>query len=110
MRRAIRALLVMVLLLGLAGGGAFLYAKQVYERPGPLAEARNLVVPRGGTEAIGVALQGAGIVEDARAFLVAATVTRGEGAVRAGEFAFPAGASLRVLNARCTWRPARRSP
>ncbi|WP_338664066.1 endolytic transglycosylase MltG [Pararoseomonas sp. SCSIO 73927] len=109
MGRAIRGLLILVLILGLAGGGAFLYARQVYESPGPLAEPRNLVVPRGGTEAIGAALQGAGIVADARAFLVAATVTRGEGPLRAGEFAFPAGGSLRdVLEVLRTARPVQR--
>ncbi|MBP0491647.1 endolytic transglycosylase MltG [Roseomonas indoligenes] len=109
MGRAIRGLLILVLLLGLAGGGAFLYARQVYESPGPLAEARNLVVPRGGTEAIGAALQGAGVVSDARAFLAAATVTRGEGPLRAGEFAFPARASLRdVLEVLRTARPVQR--
>ncbi|MCR0985358.1 endolytic transglycosylase MltG [Roseomonas populi] len=109
MGRAIRALLILVLLLGLAGGGAFLYARHIYEQPGPLAEGKPFVVPRGGSEAIGAALQQAGIVADARAFFAAAWVTRGEGPLRAGEFAFPAGGSLKdVLEVLRTARPVQR--
>ncbi|SHJ83288.1 UPF0755 protein [Roseomonas rosea] len=109
MRRAIRFLLILVLLLGLAGGGAFLYARHVYERPGPLAEPAQVVVPRGGTETIGAALAQRGIVADGREFLVAAWATRTQGAIRAGEFAFPARASLRdVLEVLRTARPVQR--
>ncbi|MFH5924313.1 endolytic transglycosylase MltG [Roseomonas xinghualingensis] len=109
MRRVLRALLILVLLLGLAGGGAFLYARHVYEQPGPLAAPAQLVVPRGGTQAIGMALQEAGIVADSRAFLAAAWVTRGKGPLRAGEFAFPAAASLsQVLEVLRTARPVQR--
>ena len=109
MGRAGRALLILLLLLGLAGGGAFLYARQVYERPGPLAAPAQLVVPRGGAEAIGAALQRAGIIGDGREFLAAVWATRGQGPLRAGEFAFPAGASLRdVLGVLRTARPVQR--
>jgi UPF0755 protein len=109
MSRAIRSLLILVLLLGLAGGGAFFYARHVYEQPGPLAAPAQLVVPRGGTEAIGAALQEAGVVADGRAFLAAAWATRGQGTLRAGEFAFPAGASLaQVLDVLRTARPVQR--
>ena len=98
-----------MLLLGLAGGGAFLYARHVYERPGPLAEPAQVVVPRGGTEAIGAALAQRGIVADGREFLAAAWATRTQGAIRAGEFAFPARASLRdVLEVLRTARPVQR--
>ena len=66
MGRAIRALLILVLLLGLAGGGAFFYAQSVYERPGPLAAPAQVVVPRGGAETIGAALAERGVVADGR--------------------------------------------
>ena len=109
MGRAIRFLLILVLILGLAGGGAFFYARQVYEQPGPLAAPAQFVVPRGGMEAIGASLVGAGIVTDGRAFLAAAWATRGQGPLRAGEFAFPARASLRdVLGVLRTARPVQR--
>jgi UPF0755 protein len=109
MGRAIRILLILVLLLGLAGGGAFLYARHVYEQPGPLTAQAQLVVPRGGIQAIGGALQEAGVVADGRQFLAAAWATKGQGALRAGEFVFPAGASLRdVLDILRTARPVQR--
>ena len=109
MGRAIRFLLILVVLLGAVAGGAFLYARSVYERPGPLAEAAPVVVPRGGAEAIGVALAERGVVADGRAFLAAAWATRGEGPLRAGEFLFPAGASLAdVLGVLRTARPVQR--
>jgi UPF0755 protein len=109
MGRAIRFLLILVLILGLAGGGAFFYARQVYEQPGPLTAPAQFVVPRGGMEAIGASLVGAGIVADGRAFLAAAWATRTQGPLRAGEFAFPAGASLRdVLGVLRTARPVQR--
>ncbi|MBP0446620.1 endolytic transglycosylase MltG [Roseomonas sp. SSH11] len=109
MGRAIRFLLILVLLLGLAGGGAFLYGRHVYEQPGPLAEQAQFVVPRGGMEAIGAALEQRGIVADARAFMAAAWATRMQGPLRAGEYNFPAGASLRdVLAVLRTARPVQR--
>ncbi|MFC0385272.1 endolytic transglycosylase MltG [Muricoccus vinaceus] len=109
MGRAIRALLILVLLLGLAGGGAFFYAQSVYERPGPLAAPAQVVVPRGGAETIGAALAERGVVADGRAFLAAAWATRGQGPLRAGEFLFPAGASLAdVLGVLRTARPVQR--
>ena len=109
MGRAIRFLLILVLLLGLAGGGAFLYARHVYAQPGPLAEPAQFVVPRGGMETIGAALAQRGIIGDGRAFLAAAWATRGQGPLRAGEYTFPARASLRdVLDVLRTARPIQR--
>ncbi|MFM8613622.1 MAG: aminodeoxychorismate lyase, partial [Alphaproteobacteria bacterium] len=58
---------------------------------------RALVIPRGGTEAIAGALREGGIIADARHFLVASHVTKGAGPLRAAEFAFPAGASLKLV-------------
>lgn len=82
---------------------------RLYRAPGPLAEARNFFVPRGGSHAIGLALAEAGVVDDARAFALAAWVTRGEGRLRAAEFAFPAGASLeQVLEVLRHARPVQR--
>lgn len=82
-----------VLLAALAGLAAW-QASRIYQAPGPLAEPANHVVPRGGTEVIAASLLRAGIVEDGRAFALAAWLTRPQGPLRAGEFAFPARASL----------------
>ena len=91
-----RALIAVVLLALLAGSGAFL-ALRTYDAPGPLAEDRAVVVPRGGIDELAEALQREGVVAGALQVKVAALLTRGEGALRAGELEFPAGASLRQV-------------
>lgn len=108
MRRLTVLLLILVLLVG-AAGGAFWYARATYLAPGPLAEPAQVVVPRGGTSAIAETLAERGVIRDARAFLLAAWATRGQGTLRAAEFAFPAGASLReVLEVLRRARPVQR--
>jgi UPF0755 protein len=97
MRRLLRLGLVALLLLAvLAGAGAW-YARGVWLAPGPLAEPAQVVVPRGGTEAIAEALAERGVIRDPRAFVAAAWLTRGRGPIRAAEFSFPTGASLREV-------------
>lgn len=109
MGRTIRVLGGALLMLGLAAGAAFWFGWRTYTAPGPLAAPVQVVVPRGGTEAVGAALLRHGVVGDSRAFAAASLLTRGEGRVRAAEFAFPAGASLRdVLEILRHARPAQR--
>jgi UPF0755 protein len=109
MRRAGRALLA-VLVFGLlvAGIGGVL-GWRIATAPGPLAEERAVVIPRGGIREIAARLEREGVVRDADAFALAALLTRGQGPLRAGEFAFPAGASLlEVLAVLRTARPVQR--
>lgn len=109
MRRAGRALLA-VLVFGLlvAGIGGVL-GWRIATAPGPLAEERAVVIPRGGIREISARLEREGVVRDADAFALAALLTRGQGPLRAGEFAFPAGASLlEVLAVLRTARPVQR--
>ncbi len=77
------------------GGGREL-AIRLLDWPGPLAEARDIAVPRGGSAEVARALASAGVVSDARLFRLALLLDRG-GVLRAGEFAFPAHASLRMV-------------
>jgi UPF0755 protein len=109
MRRLWSALVILVLLLaGLAAGGWW-YAQRAYAEPGPLAEPAQMVVPRGGLTAIAATLAERGVIADERAFLLAAWATNGQGPLRAAEFVFPAGASLRqVLDVLRTARPVQR--
>jgi UPF0755 protein len=67
------------------------------ERPGPLAEARAIVVARGGTGQLAEALVSGGVMDQPVLFRAAAWLTRGEGTLRAAEFAFPAHASVRQV-------------
>jgi UPF0755 protein len=109
MSRRLTAFLILLLLLAGMAGGGWWYARQAWLSPGPLREAAQIVVPRGGTTAIAEALAERGVIRDPRAFLAAAWITRGEGALRAAEFAFPAGASLRdVLGILRDARPVQR--
>ncbi len=74
--------------------------------PGPLAQARNLVVPHGSPAVVAVALAQGGVIGSAREFQVFSLLTRGEGSLHAAEFAFPAAASVRqVLTILRTARP-----
>jgi UPF0755 protein len=108
MRRLLALLILLLVLAGLAGGGWW-YAQRTYVAPGPLAEPVQLVVPRGGTTAIAEALAERRVIADPRAFLAAVWLTRGEGPLRAAEFAFPARASLReVLHILRDARPVQR--
>lgn len=105
-RRALIAAFALVVLLGTAGAIAFWQATLYLAAPGPLAEARAIVVPRGSPLRLGEVLQGEGVIRHAVALRIAAQVTNAEGPLRAGEFLFPAGASLRdVLTVLRTARP-----
>ena len=93
----IRVLMGLLGVLVLLAGGAAVYGTRIYDTPGPLPGARAVVVPRGGLEQVASALAAEGVVDSALTLRLAALVTRGEGALRAGELEFPAGASLRQV-------------
>lgn len=108
MRRLVALLLVLLVIAGIAGG-SWWWADRAWTAPGPLAEPAQIVVPRGGTTIIAEALAERGVIADPRAFLAAVWLTRGQGAVRAAEFVFPARASLRdVLEILRKARPVQR--
>lgn len=97
MRRRLLAAAGTLAILALAGFGLARLAADRFVQPGPLAEARNFVVPRGAPGTLGDTLQAAGIIGDSRAFLLAAWWTSQEGPLKAGELAFPRQASLRQV-------------
>ncbi len=100
-----RAALLVVLTLAVLAGGV-LYAMRAYDESGPLLAARNVLVPRGGMDHVADALVHEGIVGSPFLLQAAAFVTRGDGAIRAGELEFPANASLRqVLHVLRTGKP-----
>lgn len=102
-------LVFLVILAGLAGGGVWL-AREAWLRPGPLAQPTPVVIQRGGgTEVIGQTLAERGVIGDPRLFAAAVWLTRDAGPLRAGEYLFPANASLRtVLEVLRTARPVQR--
>jgi UPF0755 protein len=87
------AALVIVVLFA---GAAALVGLDRFERDGPLAEDVNLVVPRGANlSAISRLLEVSGVVEDARIFKWGVRLLGAAQNLKAGEFAFPAGVSMR---------------
>ena len=104
-----RALLSALLLVSAVAAGGALTARYAFDhlrRPGELAEPRAIVIPRGGPARLGEILAEAGVIPHPLALRLAAWATAGEGPLRAGEFLFPAAASLRdVLTILRTARP-----
>lgn len=96
-RRWIAGLVLAAALLGVAAYAGWRVVLEVYRAPGPLAEERAVVIPRGASPgAIAERLREAGILDELRAavFVPAARLTEAAGPLRAGEYAFPAGVSL----------------
>lgn len=93
-RRFLAGILGLLALLAFVAAGGALVAHRAWTEPGPLAEPTQVVVPRGGIERIAATLLDRGIIRDARAFAIAAWLTRNAGPLRAAEFAVPAGAPL----------------
>jgi UPF0755 protein len=97
--------LAAVILAMLGAGGAW-WARARYLAPGPLPAPRNVVVPRGGLDEVAGALLAGGVIDDPRAFRIAAMLTSRRGPLHAAELGFPAHASLReVLQVLRTARP-----
>jgi UPF0755 protein len=109
MRRAMRAMLAVVLVAAALGGILGWVGWQEVRAPGPLVTDTQVVVPRGGTAAIADTLAERGVISDARLFTAVAVLTRQEGPLRAAEFNFPARASMRqVLTVLREARPVQR--
>ncbi len=79
---------------GVLAGYAVLGA---YHAAGPLDQARDVVVPRGGSAALARTLEAAGVLHDPLAFRVSAALTAWQGPLRSGEFTFPAHVSLATV-------------
>ena len=110
LRRILRGLLVAFVLFGVGIAGLAAYAQRTLNLPGPLPGVRHVVVPRGGLDLIAGRLLAEGVIAGKRNFQAAILLTWNEGSLRAGEFAFPAHASLReALTVLRTARPVQHS-
>ncbi len=98
-RRGLRVLAVLftiLLAIGAAGFGAWQWALARLDARGPLAAETAVIIPRGASSGtIAERLEQAGVVADARFFMLGLALDRHGPALRAGEFAFPAQASVR---------------
>ncbi|SMF76488.1 UPF0755 protein [Tistlia consotensis] len=96
MRRALTILLVLLALAGVGLYGGYRWALQQYGRPGPLAQETRVVIrPGSGLESIARELEAAGVIANADYFRIAAKATDQARHLQAGEYAFPAGISLK---------------
>lgn len=92
---------VRVILFGTALAAAMAFIVAVvgynqYHRPGPLMEARTLIIEKGsGVAVIADQLAAANVIEDALIFRVGVRVLPPAGALKAGEFQFPPQISMR---------------
>lgn len=83
-------------MLAFAGVGLTgLYAERIFNSPGPGDIPTVEAVPRGGIGEVADVLVRDGVASGRFNLRIAAFLTRDEGPIRAGEFAFPAHASLR---------------
>ncbi len=105
-----RVLLSVVLLVGLAVAGVAVWGWRTVEAPGPLLEETVYLVPRGaGLSSIARGLEEAGVIADKRIFLAYARIRQAHRRLQAGEFAFPARASVaRVLDTLLSGKPVLR--
>lgn len=83
-------LLVVLRLFGMA-------VDETYNAPGPLQDARTVVIPPNGTAAAAAVLRQDGVICRALVFRAAAWFTRGQGPLHAGEYFVPAHSSLQQI-------------
>lgn len=88
--------LVALLLLAVIGGGGALwfYLDGEITKPGPLAAEKIVYVAPGSVGAIGATLKKEGVIGDENIFRFAAWRLKKGGALKTGEYVFPAAASL----------------
>lgn len=100
MRRLGGLALVLVALIAGAAGGGWLYLEKQFDAPGPLQNEVTLEVPRGaGLDAIAADLAAAGAISDARVFALALRLFGDATSLKAGEYAFTPGSSMKEVAA-----------
>ncbi|MDZ7628522.1 MAG: endolytic transglycosylase MltG [Parvularculaceae bacterium] len=92
---AVKAILSVILVLALLAGAALFWVWREATGPGPLAES-TVVLFEPGTSVAGIAsgLEKAGAVRDKRLFIAVVRAHDQAGALKAGEYEIPAGASV----------------
>lgn len=94
----LNGLFSLLTLLVIGAGLAFVYGKQRFDAPGPLTKPAIVVIPnRASSGAIADMLERAGVVSDGNIFSFVAKVSNQFETLKAGEYEFPAGASMREV-------------
>jgi UPF0755 protein len=88
--RGIKRLFALVVVLGLLAVGGVGYGWHLFVKEGPLADAKQLVIPRGANiDKIADTLAEAGVIESRFVFVNWIKVLGTQGKLRAGEYRFP---------------------
>ncbi len=89
------AVFTFLVLLILAVGGGLFFGKARFEAPGPLAEEKTVIIPRGlGTREIADLLQREGVIDQPWIFMGGVVVMKAREGLKYGEYRFAARASL----------------
>jgi UPF0755 protein len=92
------AVFTFLVLFAVVIGGALFVGKSRFEAPGPLAEDKVVIIPRGlGTRDIADQLQREGIIDQPWVFIGGVVVMKARDGLKFGEYKFPAHASLREV-------------
>jgi peptidoglycan lytic transglycosylase G len=87
-----------VALLAAVAAGAWFYLDQQFKAPGPLESEAIVLVPRGaGVTAIADQLAAAGIISDARVFVLGLRLFGEDASLKAGEYAVAPGSSMQSV-------------
>jgi len=101
MRRVAWVAAATFLVFAVVAGGFAWWLFDRYERPGPLVQTAVVIVPKGaGVKDIAARLTERGVIDNAVVFRLGARLDGADTGLRAGEYAFPAGASAREVVAR----------
>ncbi|HEX7008303.1 MAG TPA: endolytic transglycosylase MltG [Alphaproteobacteria bacterium] len=88
----------MVAVLALVIGGVVWWAERQYTKPGPLTEAKIVIIPKGaGLDDIAERLAAAGVIERPIVFRAVARLENKAHLLKAGEYEFPPGASQETV-------------
>lgn len=89
---------VLALLIAAAIGAGYVWLRGEFTQPGPAGEAETVLIePGSGLIRIAGQLEREGLISDRRVFRVMVMLDRGEGSLRAGEFAIPESASMEEI-------------
>lgn len=95
---ALNALISLVMIVIIAGAGVLYWGKGEFDRPGPLtAEKTLLIPPKSGLQAIADTLEREGVIDDRYVFVGGVALYRRSGELKAGEYAFAPGLSMREV-------------
>jgi len=94
MKRALGAIAIVTIAAALIAGGVVIWGNNTFKKPGPLAEEAVLIIKRGaGLRTIAAQLENAGIIRYPLLFVAKAKWSDAHRDLKAGEYAFAAGAS-----------------